>query len=196
MILSWDGPAPAAVRSESEIVEPTDRELRERYDAYRARQARRLLGMMPREAVRPLYRRALRGMDAASLGEDPMMRLVEFCETLLPLPPFEVWVSDVRRNPGAHLLDLQDAADAPSALAPATLEARRLDRKGSSWVARLRGYRDHDAWRGFIAFEDASAGTVHSTAIIFRERDASALRERFLSFESATLEAFLRSSLP
>jgi len=152
--------------------------------------------MMPREAVRPLYRRALRGMDAASLGEDPMMRLVEFCETLLPLPPFEVWVADVRRNPGAHLLDLQDAADAPSAMAPATLEARRLDRKGSSWVARLRGYRDHDAWRGFIAFEDASAGTVHSTALIFRERDASALRERFLSFESATLEAFLRSSLP
>jgi hypothetical protein len=135
-------------------------------------------------------------MKVDSLGEDPMTRLVEFCETLIPLPPFEIWVADLRQNPEAHLLDLQDAADAPTALAPATLEARRLDRKGTSWVARLRGFRDHDAWRGFIAFEEASVGTLHSTAIIFREHDACALRERFLSFESTTLEAFLRSSLP
>ena len=196
-MLSWDEDAPAsATTSEADLVEPTQRELQDRYRSYCFRQARRLLGMMPREAVRPLYRRALRGMKVDSLGEDPMTRLVEFCENLIPLPPFEVWVADLRRNPEAHLLDLQDAADAPTALAPATLEARRLDRKGASWVARLRGFRDHDAWRGFIAFEEASVGTVHSTAIIFREHDASALRERFLSFESATLEAFLRSSLP
>jgi hypothetical protein len=155
-----------------------------------------LLGLVPREAVRPLYRRSLRDMNTAWLGEDPMNRLVEFCESLIPLPPFELWAADLRRNPEAYLEDLQDAADVPTALAPTTLEARRLDSRGARWVACLRGFRDQDAWRGFITFEDVSAGAVHSTAVIFREDDPSALRQRFLSFESATLEAFLRSSLP
>ena len=81
-------------------------------------------------------------------------------------------------------------------MAPATLESRRLSRAGESWVARLRGYRDEDAWRGFIAFEDERSGVVHHTALIFREGDPRDLRRRFLGFESGTLEAFLRSSLP
>ena len=37
---------------------------------------------------------------------------------------------------------------------------------------------------------------MHRTALVFRESDPADLRERFLSFESGTLEAFLRSALP
>lgn len=196
MILSWDGQRPDRGEVGAELVEPSATELRARYDAYRMRQARRLVAMMPREAIRPLYRRALRGGGVTALEKDPMTRLVEFCETILPLPPFDVWLEDLRRNPGAHLGDLEDAADAPTAVAPATLESRSMRRSGDRWVARLRGFRDRDAWRGFIAFEDRDTGVVHKTALIFREPDPGSLRERFLSFESATLEAFLRSSRP
>jgi hypothetical protein len=37
---------------------------------------------------------------------------------------------------------------------------------------------------------------VHRTASIFRETYAEDVRERFASFESSTLVAFLRSAMP
>ena len=125
-----------------------------------------------------------------------MSRLVDFCETLLPLPPFEAWLEDVSRHPAAYLEELEKAADAPTAAAPDTLEARTFELGQTSWLASLRGFRDDDAWRGFISFQESGSQTVHRTALIFREECASELRERFLTFEPTTLSAFLRSALP
>jgi hypothetical protein len=153
--------------------------------------------MLPRDAVRPLYRRAL----AAEVGEDtpvddPLAILLQYCEGLLPLPSFELWAEDVSLHPVAHLHDLDDSADVPTAAAPATLERRLFHHQGERWLAQLRSFRDGDAWRGFISFRDARSGEVHRTALVFREADPAEVRDRFLSFESSTLEAFLRSALP
>ena len=176
-------------------IETSEDELLAEYEEYRLRQARRLVALLPRDAIRPLYRTACDDPALAMEPDDPLGLLAAYCLRLLPLPPFPVWLDDVRQNPDAYLAELVDAADAPTAVAPATLESRRLSRKEGPWVARLRGFRDRDAWRGFIAFEDEGSGTVHRTALIFREGDPRDLRRRFLGFESATLEAFLRSSL-
>lgn len=171
-------------------------ELRAQYLSYRRRQARGLLGLLPQEAVRPLYRRALADV-AKSEGGDPMEILVTYCEALLPLPPFPVWLDDLHAAPDAHWTALEASADTPSPSKPATMDLRRLGSGAGSWTARLRGFRDGDVWRGFIAFEDeAAADGVHRTALIFREATVSDLRDRFRSFESASLEAFLRSALP
>lgn len=170
-------------------------ELRAQYLSYRRRQARGLLGLLAQEAVRPLYRRALAEVEKGD-GGDPMGILVTYCEALLPLPPFQVWLDDLQAAPEAHWTDLETSADTPSPSKPATMGLRRLGRRAGSWTARLRGFRDGDVWRGFIAFEDESAADgVHRTALIFCEATASDLRDRFHGFESASLEAFLRSAL-
>jgi hypothetical protein len=171
-------------------------ELLIQYEAYRKRQARGLIRLLPREAVRPLYRRALEaGFGERSPG-DPLAAFVEYCGTLLPLPPFEEWCADLAKHPAAHLHDLDDSAAAPTAEAPTTVEARLFEFGGSPWIAYLRSFRDGGAWRGYIAFEDRLSRRVHRTALIFRETDPADLRDRFLGFEPVALEAFLRSALP
>jgi hypothetical protein len=170
-------------------------ELRAQYRGYRRRQARGLVRMLPRDAVRPLYRRALRGRVSDDPDADPLESLVAFCEEVLPLPPFDVWREDLARHPNAHLRDLDESAETPTVDAPATMEARTLDVNGHPWIAQLRSFRDGVAWRGFIAFQDAHSRVVHRTAVIFREWTAAELRESFLSFEPAALVAFLRSAL-
>jgi hypothetical protein len=195
LIHSWGGSSRWLDPRVSDSIERDESELREDYEDYRERHARRLVALLPREAIRPLYRAALSDPTLDTVPDDPLAKLTEYCARLLPLPPFDVWVEDVRANPDAYLLDLREAANAPTAASPATLETRRLSRSDGSWLARLRGFRDRDAWRGFIAFEDESSGLVHHTALIFREGDPRDLRRRFLSFEAGTLEAFLRSSL-
>jgi len=184
---------PSGVRLEA----PSEEELRIGYHAYRVREARALIGLLPREVIRPLYRKALRGVSRSD-GDvgDPLAVLMDFCESLLPLPPFDVWRRDLERNPSAHLQALDEAPDAPTAAAPETLEARSFESRGSRWVARCRAYRDGDAWRGFIAFQSDLGGPVHRTTLIFREADPAVLRDRFLGFDFVALEAFLRSTLP
>ncbi|MGD2046393.1 MAG: hypothetical protein PVJ80_03590 [Gemmatimonadota bacterium] len=171
-------------------------ELLGRYHAYRRRQARGLLGMLPREAVRPLYRRALGAGPVEESTSDPMQTLLAYCEGMLPLPPFEVWREDVRCNPEAHLRDVDASADAPSADAPATIATRWLAIGGRTWAAHLRSFRDGDTWRGFIAFEDSESRGVHRTTLVFREADPTDVRGRFMGFEAPALGAFLRSALP
>lgn len=151
--------------------------------------------MMPREAIRPLVRRAMTE-DLAPDPSDPMEALVALCERLLPLPPLETWLEDVMRNPEAHLNDVEASADAPTAEAPVTLETRSFSVGSEAWSAHLRSFRDGEAWRGFIAFEGPPPGPVHRTALIFMEPDPVDLRERFLSFGPTSLVAFLRSALP
>jgi len=179
----------------------SESELRERYDSYRRRQAARLVQMLPREAVRPLYRRArdeaIRS-GAVGVGDDgdPLALLMRWCERLLPLPPFDVWMEDLRLFPDGHFADLEESTDGPTADAPSTMEVRALEVRGKPWLARLRSFREAGLWRGYIAFEEEGSGRVHRTAAVFCEADAAELRERFLSFERAALEAFLRSALP
>ena len=176
-------------------------ELQERYDAYRRRQAARLVQMLPKDAVRPLYRRARdEAQRAGTLPEggegDPLALLMDFCQRILPLPPFEVWLKDLYAHPDGHLTDLAEAAGGPTAEAPSTMEVRSVEYNGRPWVATLRSFREQDLWRGYIAFEERDSGRVHRTAAVFCEDHPSDLRERFLSFESTALEAFLRSALP
>lgn len=180
--------AGAATRSTHEV-----EELRQRYASYRRRQATGLVHLMPREAVRPLLRKARRQVGD---GEDSLQMLVRFCESLLPLPPFEVWLEDLYAHPEAHLSDVDESAQAPTVQAPTTVEVRGLRYRGQPWTASLRSYRDGGVWRGYIAFADEAAGLTHRTAPVFCEEDPVTLRERFLSFESPALEAFLRSALP
>lgn len=187
---------PSQVGSAAGHVQPSASELLTRYEAYRRRQARGLLHMMPREAIRPLYRRAVMGGFAEADPTDPMEALVAYCERLLPLPPLETWIEDVKKNPEAHLHDVEDSPDAPTADAPVTFESRQFSVGGESWSAHLRSFRDGDAWRGFIAFEGPHSTRIHRTALIFREPDPVDVRERFMSFEPAALAAFLRSALP
>jgi len=176
-------------------------ELLERYEGYRKRQAARLVQMLPRDAVRPMYRRAREeAQRAGTLGEggedDPLALLVTFCHGLLPLPPFAVWLADLYAHPDGHLVDLAESAEAPTAEAPSTMEVRQVEYNGRPWLARLRSFREQDLWRGYIAFEERDSGRVHRTATVFCEDHPADLRERFLSFESTALEAFLRSALP
>lgn len=153
--------------------------------------------MLPREAIRPLYRSALQELGPqVPRPTDPMAVMLRYCERILPLPPFDVWQKDLALHRSAYLLDLHDSADAPRATAPATLEARLFHHVGEPWVAHLRSFRDNEAWRGHISFERQRTGSIYRTALIFREPDPAELRERFLSFEADTLEAFLRSALP
>ena len=173
----------------------------QQYEAYRRRQAVRLVQMLPRDAVRPLYRRArdeARRLGALAEGgeDDPLALLVDYCLRLLPLPPFEVWLGDLRAHPDGHLTDLAESAEGPTAEAPSTMEVRSVEYNGRAWLARLRSFREQDLWRGYIAFEEGDSGCVHRTAAVFCEHHPSDLRERFLSFESAALQAFLRSALP
>ena len=171
-------------------------ELEVQYAAYRRRQARGLVRMLPREAVRPLYRRALSQGFGAEAADDPLGALLSYCERLLPLPPFETWREDVHRHATAHLQDLDDSADAPTADAPTTVTTRRFALDGGRWVAHLRSYREGDTWKGYIAFEEEDAERVHRTTLIFRESDPVHVRDRFLDFDLASLQAFLRSALP
>lgn len=189
---STAGPAP---RGGSTTAASEKANERARYAVYRRQQARALINLMPQEAVRPLYRRGLREGRIVP-DKDPLGALVTYCETILPLPSFEVWQEDVARNPDAHLESPDDFRTTPTAAAPATLEARAMTRHRSAWTARLKGFREGGAWRGFIAFEDAESGAVHHTTLIFCEAGPMELRDRFLGFENRALEAFLRSTCP
>lgn len=171
-------------------------ELRVLYEGYRRRQARRLVAMLPREAIRPLYRAAVAAAPSGGSDQDSLRVLVEHCATLLPLPPFERWVDDLVRFPDAHLRDWDDSVEAPTASAPVTLARRHLRRADVLWDVRVRVFHQGGAWRGFIAFEGPSRSDVHHTAVVFREATPKQVRDRFLDFDRAALEAFLRSTLP
>lgn len=178
-----------------------EEELRERYDAYRRRQAARLVQMLPRDAVRPLYRRARAEAARADAlihdgADDPLALLVHYCQDLLPLPPFQVWLDDLRHHPDGHFADLEESTDGPTADAPSTMEVRPMVVQGRPWVAQLRSFREAGLWRGYIAFQEEGSSCAHRTAAVFCEDGPGALRERFLAFENTTLEAFLRSALP
>ncbi len=171
-------------------------ELRSLYRAYRRREGRRLLDLLPRERIRPLYRAALEARpEAADPHADPLEMLVEHCAGLLPLPPFRVWLADLERHPEEHLLDLGESGEAPTPARPLTLAERTFLGRDGARLARLRAFQAEGAWRGYVCFpSDGDAEAGPRTAVVFREADPAALRARFLEFEDRSLEAFLRSA--
>jgi hypothetical protein len=172
--------------------------LRRTYQRYRAVQAAHFLTLIPREGVRPLYRAAREWATGRGTAEvvDPMAILVEYCKIRLPLPPFDVWLADFRRNRTRHLDVLGSAPPPAEPTDPVMVDLRRIRSGPESWSAGLNLFRDGAVWRGFIEFHGETGATVVRTANIFREPSVAEIRSRFRSFENRTLQAFLRSVLP
>jgi hypothetical protein len=191
---------------------PADAGLRRRYARYRRREARRLLDLLPARAARELWRTAV----AEVAERDPRsavlstQRLAEYCERLLPLPPFETWLEDFRAHRAEHLADDLDdpaaIADGAPPAEPFGVETRRFrDEAGEEWAAVLAIRAEAvDRWCGHVVFHpvrpdavSAPAGrTAFRTGEILREASAEAVRERFGEFAPVTLRAFLRSARP
>jgi len=197
VFLSDVSPGPAGVPTAASV---PDGERYRRYQSYCRRQSLRLLSLVPREAIRPLYREARVEALAGSVpGEsvgDPLEALVGFCRRLLPLPPFAEWLHDAQAHPAAHLDDEGFVAGSPRLGKPVTVEVRPLEARGSRWYAALDVRADGAVWRGRITFRSREDGTTHRTGDVFSETEAESVRSRFLEFDGPTLEAFLRSSLP
>jgi hypothetical protein len=175
-----------------------DPELKSRYRAYRSRQAQALVSFLPQDAIRPLYAeaRAWAGKVGIQLGKDPLATLLLFLQELLPLPPFDVWLSDRTENLEAHLEEEFTSPPAQRRSSPpVTVESRPLSLGDSHWRATLSLFRRDEAWRGFISFRPVGDGPGVRTADIFREEDPEEIRSRFLAFNAHTLQAFLRSVL-
>lgn len=178
-------------------VVPDDAALRRRYEAYRRRQGSELLSLVPREAIRPLYRAALERLAARGeevVDQDTLGMLARFCCDLLPLPPFEVWREDFLAHRAAHLDEAEERSPVPG---PVTVEVRSFqDAAGTTWYASLDVVRGGGRWTGTVAFHSAGGGRSFRTGEIFREADAASVRSRFLEFDRSTLQAFLRSVRP
>lgn len=175
-----------------------DPDLVRRYRDYRRREARALLPLLPREAIRPLYAAAREWAkgEGRRPEEDPLGVLADFAERLLPLPPFSHWLRDREAYLEAHL---QEEFEVPAREGPpraVPVEVQGFELAGRRWLAALHVLRKDGAWRGYIAFRPPEGGEEIRTGDIFREEDPREIRARFLSFQPATLQAFLRSALP
>jgi hypothetical protein len=196
------GSSPAGVtatglaRSDGSLTTWTSRSLLPRYEEYRRHQARELLSLLPPEGVRALYRAARAEFSEGGAVTDPMALLDEFVTQHLPLPPFHIWVHDVRQNPHAHLDQpwMRDAL--PERSAPMTVALREESVQGRSCKAELRVYHSDAGWRGHLRFTRAGEERSWQTGDVFREESAETIVERFHEFSWPTLEAFLRSILP
>lgn len=177
--------------------DPNVQDARRRYREYRRRQGFRLLSLLPRGAVRPLYRRAREWAVRRGEVADPLTLLLEFCQELLPLPPFDVWREDRSAHPAAHLDESAADPEATGPSPPVTVEVRPFEAGGASWNAALCVHPDGSVWRGHITFHPMDGGSrSYPTGQIFSEDEAGAVRTRFLDFDDRTLRAFLRSALP
>ena len=177
---------------------PSDAEaVKGRFEEYCRQQVTLLLEIIPRQAVRPLYRRARIWATERGLHEakDPMATLRGFCRELLSLPPLEVWLADCDHrlaNPGAGV----EWATLADPMEPIAVDVRRIDHGSEPWHGTLEVYRGGDAWRGLIRFQRDGEEDYFRTGEIFREDDLQDLRDRFHSFTVSTMSAFLRSTLP
>ncbi len=180
-------------------VSPSDAgALKGRYVEYCRHQVTLLLQIMPREAVRPLYRRAKIWATERGLHEtkDPMSTLRTFCREVLPLPPFEAWLLDHEDHLVAHAAAGVEWARLAEPMEPIAVDVRRMEHEAEPWHGTLEVYRGGDAWRGLIRFQRDGEEDHFHTGEIFCEDDLQDLRNRFNSFTASTMSAFLRSTLP
>ena len=185
--------------TESPRVVQEDPALDSRYREYRRRQAKGLVSVLPKEAIRPLYAKAREwGRNTGKeVEKDPLATLFLFLEELVPLPPQEVWEADRAQYLDAHVRE--EFASPPAhrrSSPPVTVESRGMEMEGRRWRATLNLFRRDEAWRGFIVFNPLGETETVQTADIFREEDPDEIRNRFLGFHNQTLQAFLRSVLP
>jgi len=184
--------------AEAAYVWAGDADLQRRYDAYCIDQARELLRVIPRSAIRPLMR-AARAAEASlfpSDDTDPMELLVRYARSILPLPPLSVWVDDVRRAPLDHLQASAPVRARDIRRAPTAVASRDTVVGGDLWTAVLMVFPEPGSgrWSGFVAFGEGPGRLLHRTADIFRESDPELIRDRFLSSDAETLQALLRSA--
>ena len=163
------------------------------YREYRRSQVMQLLALVPKGAIRPLYRQAHAWAVREGLDEpkDPLAALVAFCDHLMPLPPRDIWEADFLAHPDAYL--------GPSAklevAEPFMVMECHLEYRGRPWRAALEAFTLDGNWRGYIRFSEEGGHSVR-TADIFCEAELNDLRNRFSGLDPASLSAFLRSVLP
>ena len=169
-----------------------------RYEEYCRQQVTLLLEIIPREAVRPLYRRARIWATERGLHDtkDPMSTLRVFCREVLPLPPFEVWRLDYENHRVAHAGGRVEWVLLAEPMDPIAVDVRRMEHEAEPWHGTLEVYRGGDAWRGLIRFQREGEEGQFRTGEIFCEDDLQDLRTRFNSFTVSTMSALLRSTLP
>ena len=175
--------------------------LRRRYEGYCQQQVSLLLQIIPREAVRPLYRRDRRARTWATErgiheSKDPMSTLRGFCRAVLPLPPIEVWHLDYEKHHVAHASAGVERSPVDESMEPIAVDVHRIEHDAVPWQGTLEVYRSGDAWRGLIRFQRVGEEGHFRTGEVFFEDDLEDLRDRFVSFTAPTMRAFLRSTLP
>ncbi len=193
-------PRDASTQAQAGPGHPATETLRLRYEAYVLRQGRELLTLMPREGVRALVRRIRAELPRETEPNDPLLDdLARYAATLLPLPPFGVWLGDFTAHRAAHLAQtdppLRDGPEAPDGESVA-VDVRSFSATGEEWIGELQVRSVPAGWRGSLHFHRPGAAKSGCTGEVFRERDLTTLRERFRSLDTPTLQAFLRSSLP
>jgi len=175
-----------------------DPALESRYGEYCRRQAQGLVTLLPHDAIRPLYAKARAWAKGAGLGsgKDPLATLLLYLREILPLPPFELWLTDRSEHLEAHLEEEFTSPPAQRRLPPpVTVASRGVPLGDANWRATLHIFRRNEAWRGFISFRHVGEGAQVRTADIFREEDPEEIRDRFRTLTQPTLQAFLRSVL-
>lgn len=183
--------------------------LRGLYEQYCEHEAGELLSLIPQGELRDFLRRASAPSPAGSgadlgietpaaapgepLSHDAALTQVRrYARTILPLPSYEMWVRSYLRNRSAYL-DRLGVAAAPKSEEPVMVAIQEF---GEGWYAALFLSSRNDGWSGSIHFHRSESARSLRTADIFREEDPTEIRARFLSFDAATLQAFLRSVLP
>ena len=189
-------PVPRArgrVRPAARASEPPE-SLRGLYERYCESEAVGLVSLIPREDLRAFYRKAARwaaergGLDEA----DPLATVRSYARSVLPLPPYPVWLDSYVSNRQAFLERL-GVGSTPIRDEPVLVAVREC---GEGWHAALCLAGSPERWRGFLHFHrDGTVGS-YRTADIFLGDDADEIRTRFLSFDTNTLRAFLRSVAP
>jgi hypothetical protein len=125
-----------------------------------------------------------------------MARICEFVMRSLPLPPFHVWYQDVCRHPEAHWDEAWMVDARPGSSTPLALTSRTETLAGVAWTVEVSAHQAGDVWRGHLSFQRAEGAERFRTGEIFREVSIQSLLDRFAELDRASLEAFLRSTLP
>jgi hypothetical protein len=183
--------------------------LRGLYEKYCASEAADLVSLVPQSGLRDFLRQAS-AWSSPEMGSSPetipalsvfrdelshddaLAQVRRYARSLLPLPSYEVWVRSYLQNRSAYL-DRLGIATAPRSEEPVMVAIQEF---GEGWYAALYLSNRNEGWSGSIHFHRSEAVRSYRTADIFREEDPAEIRSRFLSFDSSTLHAFLRSVLP
>lgn len=168
--------------------------LRGLYERYCDREAMELLSLMPRDALRPFYRRAAEWAEQGMENEnpDPLAVVRGYARHLLPLPPYDAWIPLYLANRTTFLQSME-IPSAPRRDDPVAVAVRAF---GDGWHAALCVTDAESGWNGFLQFHRSEGIQSCRTTDLFRGEEADEIRARFDSYDDATLVAFLRSALP